>query len=60
MNGNICDCGTILPDPDQTFECRCGERVSVKVGNVETICRRCGRIFSKNVMRVKKEFIPNR
>ena len=38
MNRNICECGTILPDPDGTFECRCGERV--KAG--EAMCRKCG------------------
>ena len=60
MHGNICECGTILPDPDYTFECRCGERISVKKGNVQSMCRRCGRLFDSKVMRVKKEFIPNR
>ena len=55
MNGNICACGTILPDPDGTFECRCGERV--RTG--EAMCRRCGRVFDSRIMRVKKEFIPN-
>ena len=56
MSGNICSCGTILPDPDGTFECRCGERV--KAG--EAMCRKCGRLFDSRGMRVKKEFIPNR
>ena len=55
MNGNICECGTILPDPDGTFECRCGERVHAG----EAMCRKCGRLFDSRVMRVKKEFIPN-
>ena len=56
MNGNICECGTILPDPDRTFVCRCGERLNVG----DKICHRCGRQFDSRVTRVKKEFIPHR
>ncbi len=55
MNGNICSCGTVLPDPDGTFLCRCGERVSVD----EEMCHRCGMMFGSRVCTVKKQFIPN-
>lgn len=55
MNGNICSCGTIIPDPDETFLCRCGDRVSVN----DAMCRRCGRTFGSAIHNVRKEFIPN-
>lgn len=55
MNGNICSCGTVLPDPDGTFLCRCGERLSVD----EEVCHRCGMMYSSRIATVKKQFIPN-
>lgn len=55
LNGNICSCGTIVPDADKTFECKCGERVHMN----ESMCRRCGLTFDKGVFHVKKENIPN-
>lgn len=56
MGGNICSCGTVIPDSDGTFLCRCGDRASVD----DAICRRCGRTFGSSVCAVRKEFIPNR
>ena len=55
MSGNICGCGTVIPDRDGTFLCRCGERLS----SDEDMCRRCGRTYASTVYRVRKEFIPN-
>ncbi len=56
MNGNICSCGTVLPDPDGTFLCRCGERLSVD----DEMCHRCGMMYGSRICTVKKQFIPNR
>lgn len=56
ISGNICSCGTVIPDMDSTFLCRCGERLSVNDG----MCHRCGRRFESSVFRVSKEFIPRR
>ena len=55
ITGNICTCGIIIPDPDGTFECRCGERISVG----ESMCHKCGRGFSSRITPVKKGFIPH-
>ena len=55
MNGNICSCGTVLPDADGTFLCRCGERLSVN----DEVCHRCGMMFESGIATVKKQFIPN-
>ena len=54
MNGNICSCGTVIPDADGSFVCRCGERVSKGEG----MCRRCGRTFRTVMSSVKKQYIP--
>jgi hypothetical protein len=54
MNGNICSCGTVIPDADGSFVCRCGERVSKGEG----MCRRCGRTFRTEMSSVKKQYIP--
>lgn len=56
VHGNICSCGTVIPDPDGTFVCRCGERI----GKNEKMCRKCGRVFKTDIYAVKKEFIPNK
>ena len=55
MNGNICSCGTVLPDADGTFICGCGERLSVN----DEVCHRCGMMFASRISTVKKPFIPN-
>ena len=55
MHSNICSCGTVLPDPDGTFECRCGERMRIS----EAMCRKCGRVYDSRVVHVKKQNIPN-
>lgn len=55
MSGNICACGTVIPDSDGTFECACGERILAS----ENICRRCGRMYGRQIANVKKHYIPH-
>ena len=55
VEGNICSCGTVIPDGDGTFLCGCGERLSVS----ESICHRCGRMYESRVVNVDKRFIPH-
>lgn len=38
IENNICDCGLILPNRDGTYECRCGETMSV----TDEKCHKCG------------------
>lgn len=42
LDGNICTCGTILPNKDGTFKCTCGEMLSVR----DNSCPSCGTTFS--------------
>ena len=56
MTSNICSCGTVVPDADGTFECGCGERIGIG----EHMCRKCGRMYEKRIVKVNKRFIPHR
>lgn len=42
ITGNICECGTVLPNPDGTFKCMCGTTVCVE----DDVCKKCGARFA--------------
>lgn len=42
---NICDCGAIVPNPDGTYVCRCGESASIGSGG----CGKCGSTITYDI-----------
>ncbi|MCK9322829.1 MAG: hypothetical protein RBR05_04365 [Candidatus Methanomethylophilaceae archaeon] len=51
VKGNICECGAVLPRKDETFICKCGNRVDMS----KPVCKKCGAIYESVSMHVYKE-----
>jgi len=46
LKGNICSCGAVIPRRDDTFLCKCGNRVDVD----KPVCRKCGAVYEAAMM----------
>lgn len=51
LKGNICSCGAIIPNKDNTFICKCGGIVDMD----KPVCKKCGAVYESTVMKVLKE-----
>lgn len=51
VKGSICACGAVLPRSDNTFLCKCGNRVDA----AKPFCRKCGAVYESVTMQVYKE-----
>jgi hypothetical protein len=51
VKGGVCTCGVILPTKDETFLCKCGNRVDMK----KPVCRKCGAVYESVTMQIYKK-----
>lgn len=51
---NICECGTVIPFRDGTFQCLCGETLTEET----SWCPNCGRTFERRTALADKTLFP--
>ena len=51
---NICECGTVIPFRDGTFQCLCGEILTEE----SVWCPNCGRTFERRTALADKDLFP--
>jgi len=51
LRGNICKCGAVIPRPDKTFACKCGNMVDAD----KPVCKNCGAVYEPVKLEIFKE-----
>ena len=54
MDGNVCECGTVIPFKDGTFHCRCGETLKED----SSWCPNCGATYERRRTLADKTLFP--
>ena len=54
VEGNICECGTVIPFKDKTFRCPCGEELREE----SEWCPNFGRTFERRIALADKSLFP--
>jgi len=51
LRGNTCTCGAVIPGPNKTFACKCGNLVDVD----KPVCKKCGAVYESATLEIFKE-----